>query len=619
MKTYAISRIAIVIIIIAIIILGTATAFLLSQRPSQTTTTSTTITTSTITTTPIQTTTTTTLPSQVPNPDTLIVEDIGEPQYIDPAVDYETVGAEIITNVYETLVWYNGTNSSQIVPWLAERWEVSNNGMSYTFYLRKGIKFQDGTPFNATAVKYSLERTIIIGDPHGPAWIYGVIRGAEALLEKIWNGNATQADVDAWRAQKPIEILDTYTVRINLDRPYAPFLALMAFNLGAGIVSPTYVEAHGGVQIGKQNDWMNRHAEAGTGPFKVISWESGVITLEANPNYWGGPNNIKPKLKYVIRKTVDDVNTRILDFLQGSADIVNIPSDYWNQFIDMNKWLTNHEVVSIKSGVRAIGPLETFVVNYIGLNQRIKDTSGKLLDFQPFQDKRVRMAFAYAFDYDTYIKDVIKGAGIRLNGPIPKGMFGYDPTIPLYTYNLTKAKELLLEAGKDLGFSPENPKQLTIYYNSGNTVREKVALLLASTINSLNVGLSISVIPLAWPQYLGLVRKGMVPMYVLGWAPDYIDPDDYVTPFGHIGLGTIAKRVSYNNTRVMRLVEQQSVEIDPVKRAQILSEIVRIMHDDYAYIWLDQPVDIHFERTWVHGWFWNPAIDVSYYATVYKS
>ena len=116
------------------------------------------------------------------------------------------MGAEIITNVYETLVWYNGTNSSQIVPWLAERWEVSNDGMSYTFYLRKGIKFQDGTPFNATAVKYSLERTIIIGDPHGPAWIYGVIRGAGALLEKIWNGNATQADVDAWRAQKPIEI-----------------------------------------------------------------------------------------------------------------------------------------------------------------------------------------------------------------------------------------------------------------------------------------------------------------------------------------------------------------------------------------------------------------------------
>jgi len=529
------------------------------------------------------------------------------------------VGAEIITNVYETLVWYNGTNSSQIVPWLAERWEVSNDGMSYTFYLRKGIKFQDGTPFNATAVKYSLERTIIIGDPHGPAWIYGVIRGAGALLEKIWNGNATQADVDAWRAQKPIEILDTYTVRINLDRPYAPFLALMAFNLGAGIVSPTYVEAHGGVQIGKQNDWMNRHAEAGTGPFIVKSWESGIITMQANPNYWGGPKgDIKPKLKYVIRKTVDDVNTRILDFLQGSADMVGIPSDYWGQFIDMNKWLSNHEVVSIKDGVRAIGPLPTFVVNYIGLNQKIKDENGKLSDFQPFQDKRVRMAFAYAFDYDTYIRDIIKGAGIRLNGPIPKGMFGYDPSIPLYTYNLTKAKELLIEAGKDLGFSPEHPRSLTIYYNSGNTVREKVALLLASTINSLNVGLSISVIPLAWPQYLSLVRKGRVPMYVLGWAPDYIDPDDYVTPFGHIGLGTIAKRVSYNNTEVMKLVEQQSVELDPAKRAQILSEIVKILHDDYAYIWLDQPVDIHFERTWVHGWYWNPAIDVNYYATVYK-
>ncbi|MGC8949548.1 MAG: ABC transporter substrate-binding protein, partial [Thermoprotei archaeon] len=341
MNRHAISRLTAVIIIIIIIIIATAAAVFLSQLGPTLTTTTTTTTTKTTTTTPIQTTTTTTTtpPPQIPNPDTIIVESIGEPDYLDPAVDYETAGGEVLQNTYETLVWYNGTSATQFIPWLAEKWEVSNNGMSYTFYLRKGIKFQDGTPFNATAVKYSLERTIIIGDPHGPAWIYGVIRGAEALLEKIWNGNATQADVDAWRAQKPIEILDTYTVRINLDRPYAPFLALMAFNLGAGIVSPTYVEAHGGVQIGKQNDWMNRHAEAGTGPFKVISWESGVITLEANPNYWGGPNNIKPKLKYVIRKTVDDVNTRILDFLQGSADIVNIPSDYWNQFIDMNKWL----------------------------------------------------------------------------------------------------------------------------------------------------------------------------------------------------------------------------------------------------------------------------------------
>jgi peptide/nickel transport system substrate-binding protein len=117
MNTRAINRIAIVVIIIILIILGSTVFLLIQQKPAQTTTTTTTtgLTTSTLTT------STTTIVPQIPNPDTLIVEDIGEPQYLDPAVDYETVGAEIITNVYETLVWYNGTNSSQIVPWLAER------------------------------------------------------------------------------------------------------------------------------------------------------------------------------------------------------------------------------------------------------------------------------------------------------------------------------------------------------------------------------------------------------------------------------------------------------------------------------------------------------------------
>ncbi|RSN73878.1 ABC transporter substrate-binding protein, partial [Candidatus Methanodesulfokora washburnensis] len=137
----------------------------------------------------------------VQNPDTIIEETIGEPDYLDPAVDYETAGGEVITNVYETLTWYNGTRADQIIPWLAERYEVSPDGMSYTFYLRKGIKFHDGTPFNATAVNYSLVRAIVIADPDGPAWMLGPIRGAEELMEKIWAGNATWDDVKAWLAK----------------------------------------------------------------------------------------------------------------------------------------------------------------------------------------------------------------------------------------------------------------------------------------------------------------------------------------------------------------------------------------------------------------------------------
>ncbi|NHV05723.1 MAG: hypothetical protein HA495_00105 [Thaumarchaeota archaeon] len=310
-------------------------------------------------------------PKSATNPDVIYVETIGEPDYVDPAVDYETAGGEVLQNVYETLFWFNGSSATEVVPWLAESYSVSSDGLSYTIHLRKGIYFQDGTPFNATAVQYSLERAIIIADPDGPAWMLGPIKGAEALMEKIWAGNATQDDVDAWKAQKPIEILDTYTVRINLDRPYAPLPKVLAFTV-ASIVSPSYVEAHGGVQIGKHNEWMDKNAEAGTGPYVLESWTPGVITLRRNPNYWGGPNgNIHPQVERVIIKEVDDPNTRLTDLLSGQADMAYIIRDMWPQLIDMNKWYANQTVVVLdqyKNDIRAVGPLPTFDIDFLGFN-----------------------------------------------------------------------------------------------------------------------------------------------------------------------------------------------------------------------------------------------------------
>jgi peptide/nickel transport system substrate-binding protein len=559
----------------------------------------------------------------VQNPDTIIVETIGEPDYLDPAVNYEAYGGEIIQNVYETLTWYNGSRADQIIPWLAERYEVSPDGMSYTFYLRKGIKFHDGTPFNATAVNYSLVRTIVIADPDGPAWFLGPIRGAEELMEKIWAGNATWNDVKAWLAKKPIEILDTYTVRINLDYPYAPFPAVLASPWASPIVSPSYVEAHGGIELGKHNDWMDRHAEAGTGPFIVKSWEPGVITMVANPNYWGGPKgDIKPKIKTVIFREVKDANTRLMDLLKGDADFVGVPATHIDQLIDINKWLNEGKIVvkpDVADKVAVLGPFDAFGITFLGLNMDIHDEkTGKSVDFQPFKDIRVRQAFAYAFDYKTFIKEVVRGFGIQPNGPIPKGMFGYDPSIPVYEYNLTKAKELLLAAGKDLGFSPDNPKTLTLYYNSGNVVREKACLLLASAINSLHTGLNLQIVPLDWPAFLSLRKKKAMPIFVGNWIPDYMDPDDYLVPFGHGEKGTFTGYIGFNDPELNKLIDEQAKILDPEKRKAAISEIVKKINEKYVYIWLIQGQAYEVHRTWIKGWFYNPAFPGNYYAVLWK-
>lgn len=318
------------------------------------------------------------------NPDQIIVESIGEPDYLDPAVDYETAGGEVIQNVFETLFYYDGSDSSKVIPWLAESYEVLNNGTTYVIHLRKGIKFHDGTSFNATAVKYSLERAIIIADPDGPAWMLDVIKGAGHLMyDLIWKGTATWDDVEAWRAQKPIEIVDDYTVKINLERPYAPLPSVLAYAV-CSIVSPSYVEAHGGIEIGKHNEWVDRNAAPGTGPYIFESWEAGTVTLRRNPDYWGGPKagessggptnyvlgRIQPKIERVILKTIPDANTRLTDLLSGACDFAAISRDHWPQLIDFDHWVSTHEVIGIKSEIRAVGPLPSFDLDFLGINFR---------------------------------------------------------------------------------------------------------------------------------------------------------------------------------------------------------------------------------------------------------
>jgi peptide/nickel transport system substrate-binding protein len=538
-------------------------------------------------------------------------------------VDYENAGGEVIQNVYETLVWYPvGKQSLEIVPWLAESYTISSDAMSFTFKLRQGIKFQDGTPFNAQAVNYSLTRVFVIADPNGAGWMLDKVRGAATLMyDTIGGGDATWDDVRAWQAGKPIEVLDEYTVRINLDSPYSPFVAALAYTVAA-IMSPTYVEAHGGIQIGTQNEWMNRHAEAGTGPYTVKSWEPNVVTLTRNDNWWGGPYNLKSQFKTVIIRGVDDPNTRLLDFFKGDADYCYVPAAIVDQVIDINTWLSQKKIVvkpELASAVQVVGPAATIDLTCISLNQKIKDEiTGEPLDWQPFADLRIRQAFAYAFDHATYIKEVAKNFAVTPTGCIPNGLPGYNPSLKSIGTNLTKAKELLLAAASDNGYSVDNPKTIDVYYNSGNLAREKSALLLASAINNMATGLRISVTPLDWPAFLNKRDHGALPIFIIGWGPDYADPDDYLVPFGHGTKGTFCIAIGYNNPIVTKLIDDQASETDPVKRQAMFNQIQQLINDDCIYVWLTQPLNYQPLRTWVHGYYYNPMYGNMYYPVLTK-
>lgn len=538
----------------------------------------------------------------VKNADKFIMATIGEPDYLDPATDYETAGGEILQNVYETLVFYDN-ETLNLVPMLATsvptiaNGGISADGLTYTFHLRQGVKFHDGTNMTASDVVYSFGRLLIINDGFGPAWMVGAV-----LIDDYYTKAETAITWD--HVADAIWAVDDYTVQFNLSYAYPAFIYVLAFN-ACSIVSEDYVEAHGGVVANTHNDWMDSHC-CGTGPYKMTEWErNSHILMTRNDNYWREP----AALKYVIIKKVQDVGTRILMLKSGDADSIYLPRDHKGD-------------VSTVSTIRIVEGAATMNMDFLGLNQNI--TNADEIGNIPatfFADKDVRMAFASAFNYDTYITSVFLDAAVQPNGVIPEGLFGYNASIGKYTYNLTAAAEYLKAAENpaspgdsyaDTGF------ELTLFFNAGNLPRETACQLMKAGLESLktqgliNGTIDIEVQALDWPVYLLKVRNKELPAFFLGWAPDYADPDNYMTPFLH-SSGTYAVRCSINNATITDWIEEAAMELNTTVRAGIYSNISEAVYEECYYIWTAQATSFHVERTWVTGYYFNPMYSGFYY------
>jgi peptide/nickel transport system substrate-binding protein len=540
----------------------------------------------------------------VPNPDTLVFTTFGDVDKMDPAVLYDTASGEIAELTLQRLVYYKMPGAStDIAPELAKSWDVSADGTVYTFHLDEKAKFNDGSPVTADDVKYSIDRAVLIGDPDGPApTLMMHIKGAADYLTcaECW-GVTNDTYVQAYLNAGGVKVIDTQTVQVTLDGPYAPFLATMAFT-SADIVNKKLVEANGGVKPGFYNDWMNQHGtEVGSGPYKLVEWTPKQrIVLEANPNFWGTP----PKFKRIIVNEVDEVGTRELALFAGDADIALLPATNLYDVIDKDQWLNNHQVVPIKKGiVVSLDPTYTVSPNF-GLNLNWKDeTTGA----KPFGNKDFRYGFSYAFDYKTFIDTVINGAAIQGVGPIPPGMFGYDENLVKslqFTYDTAKAKEYFLKA-KDAGAYSDGQK-VTLYYNTGNEVRRRGCLLLKDSIEGLGVGLTIEVQELDWPTFLAKTRDMSLSIFFIGWAPDFADPDDYVPVFANGETGTFARRQGFDDPTIDAKISQAAVEADPAKRKALYNDVVTWLFQQAYTIWGSVPLNIHVARDWVKGWFFNP-------------
>ncbi len=447
------------------------------------------------------------------DPTTMVIATIGEPETLDPVLAYETAGGEIIQNVYETLVFYDGIATDKFVPQLAESWEVSSDGTVYTFKIRSGVKFHDGADLTPEDVAYTFQRGLLYGGYSGPQWLlaepfFGVGVDDVSLLVDP-EGNLAD-DQEALKAADPAALKAACekvtgaivadeaagTVTMTLAQPWGPFIPTIAQGWGS-IMDKDWTIANGGWD-GSCDTWQNYYAIPsendpltpimnGTGPFKLDHWTQGEeLVLVRNDNYWREP----AKLDRIVIKSIDEWGTRFAMLQAGDADIVAVPAENRSQVDAMvgemrvydpatNSYSDPQVVCAYdpsKKGVEKFtpcasndepgtgGPMRLYIgrpslsSQDLFMNFNVAEGSnyigsgqldGNGIPRDFFSDVNIRKGFAYAFDWDTYINDVFDGEAVQQPVLARVGMPGYQADAPVYTFDLEKSAEYFKMADLD--------------------------------------------------------------------------------------------------------------------------------------------------------------------------
>jgi len=482
---------------------------------------------------------------------TLVVGLVAEPVNLDPPQVTDLNSNRVGRRIVETLVTFP-EESTQIVPGLAESWTISKDGLQYTFKLRRGITFHDGTPLNAEAVKFSIERQI---NPSHPAYKLGKYPFANFFFGNV----------------KAVEVLSEERVAFLLNEARASFIAVLAQG-AASIVSPTAVMKWG-------PDYPTH--PVGTGPFRFASWDRGQrVVLEKNPTYWKYP----VKVERVIYRPIVEDQARLTELLTGTLDvIVGVPADFVSQ-LEQNAKITLLKQVGAH-------------VWYLGMNNQKK----------PFDDKRVRQALNYAVNKDAIVKDVLKGTGAASRGPVLPGTWGADPALKPYPYDPERAKKLLAEAGYPSGFST------TLWVpESGSGMQAPVAMSTVMQSNLKAVGVNVSLQTMEWGAYLAKLRTKEQELFALSWMAGTEDPDMVMYPLLHSSQWTPVgpNRALYKNARFDTLLQQARLTTDQAKRAQLYREAQRVLVDDAPWVFVDHEIQIAALSKRVQGFKLHPSFDL---------
>jgi peptide/nickel transport system substrate-binding protein/oligopeptide transport system substrate-binding protein len=462
-----------------------------------------------------------------------------DPRSLDPAFSTDVPTGEVVALLFDNLTRFDPDGG--LVPGLARRWEVGDDGRRYTFHLRTDATFHDGRPVRAADVRASFLRALDPGSLGGRAWPLYPILGARDF-------NARKAPDVAGLA-----VPDDSTVVITLEEPLNIFPKLVAMPSTAIVPTPT------------PEDFDQE--PVGSGPWRFVSWShDDAIVLARNERYWDGP----PAADSLRIRIIPEPLTQAAEYESGGLSVVEIP------FGETRRWeATRAAELERRPTIRDL---------YIAINT----TRG------PLADVRVRQALNHAVNVETLLDRVMAGRGIRAFGVIPPGIVGYDSSRTPIPYDPARARALLAEAGHAGGFDIK-------LWRSQRTELARIAQAVQADLAA--VGIRVEIVQRDASSARAAVRKGEADLFLTDWYADYPDPENFTYPLFHSrNAGTGGNYAFLNDPVTDSLTVRLRTTTDEAEKARLAREADARIAAQVPWIFLWHPEDVWARHPEVEGW-----------------
>ncbi|MGE3536697.1 MAG: ABC transporter substrate-binding protein [Candidatus Tectimicrobiota bacterium] len=455
------------------------------------------------------------------------------PDILDPHVKYDVGAAAFNLNLYDNLLRYAG-NPPVIVPWLAESETVSDDGRTWTFHLRRGVKFHDGSELTAQAVHFSFTRLLALGK--APA---GVFKRMGLSADKI-------------------VVRDPYTVEFRLTQAFGPFRVALPI---VSIVNPALIKAH------EQNsDWAEAwlaQNEAGSGAYRLVKFDQATgFLMERFPEFWRGWAG--QHVDEVEIRIIREQSSRTLALMKGNVHMIEtlLGPDHLEK-------LEKHPRLKVT-------PYESMRFFLLRLhNQR-----------EPLNDVYVRKALSHAFNYESFIRDIMKERVVRNPVPLPRPLWGYPQDLAGYDYNLDKAKDYLARARVKI------TRPLEVHVQAPQEPTVQAALLFQSDLAKL--GIELKIVKSLFPSLVAASKTmESTPDMLIHWVSTYfVDPENWIGEMYDSSSGGSWKACSwYKNPQVDTLLRQARGLIDQEARSKLYAEACRLIVEEAADLWIYNTVE----------------------------